>query len=129
MSFKPILTFLAMVLFLSSLSINALAQGTTSRLTGTVTDNSGAAVKGVAVTLTNEGTGNSLTTETSDSGSYTFDLIPAGTYSVTAEQQGFKKIISKENVVNINQPATVNISLEVGGVAETVTVQGTAEAV
>ncbi len=118
-----------MMFFLVALTFNASAQGTTSRITGTVTDNTGAAVQGATVTLTNEATATSLTTETSDSGSYTFDLIPAGTYSVTAERQGFKKFVSKENAVNINQPATVNISMEVGGVAETVTVQGTVEAV
>ncbi len=105
----------------------AFAQGTTSRLTGTVTDSSGAAVSGATVTLTNEGTGISLTTETADSGTYTFDLIQAGSYQVTVEKQGFKKTIAGKNTVFINQPATVNISLDVGGVAETVTVEGTAE--
>ncbi|MDQ3041928.1 MAG: carboxypeptidase-like regulatory domain-containing protein, partial [Acidobacteriota bacterium] len=129
MSFKLILAICTIVVCLLAVSLNALGQGTTSRITGTIQDNSGAAVAGATVTLTNEGTGTSLTTETSDSGSYTFDLIPAGTYSVTAERQGFKKFISKENAVNVNQPATVNISMEVGGISETVTVQGTVEAV
>jgi protocatechuate 3,4-dioxygenase beta subunit len=59
------------------------AQGTTSRLTGTVTDASGAAISGATVTLTNEGTAISLTTVTGESGAYTFDLIPAGSYQVT----------------------------------------------
>ncbi|MDQ3713020.1 MAG: Plug and carboxypeptidase regulatory-like domain-containing protein, partial [Acidobacteriota bacterium] len=129
MSFKPILTVFSMVVCLLALNFNASAQGTTTRITGTIQDNSEAAVAGATVTLTNEGTGTSLTTETSDSGSYTFDLIPAGTYSVMAERQGFKKFVSKENAVNVNQPATVNISMEVGGISETVTVQGTVEAV
>ncbi len=57
--------------------VAAFAQGTTSRLTGTITDGSGAAVSGANVTLTNEGTGISLTTETADSGAYAFDLIQA----------------------------------------------------
>ncbi|MCY7345187.1 MAG: carboxypeptidase regulatory-like domain-containing protein [Pyrinomonadaceae bacterium] len=129
MSFKPILTVFSMVACLLAINFNASAQGTTSRITGTIQDNSGAAVAGATVTLTNEGTRTSLTTETSDSGSYTFDLIPAGTYSVMAERQGFKKFVSKENAVNVNQPATVNISMEVGDVSETVTVQGTVESV
>jgi hypothetical protein len=129
MNLRSFSTVFAMVVFLLALTFNISAQGTTSRITGTIQDNSGAAVAGATVTLTNEGTGTSLTTETGDSGSYTFDLIPAGTYSVTAERQGFKKFVSKENAVNVNQPATVNITMEVGGIAETVTVQGTVEAV
>jgi hypothetical protein len=129
MSFRPILTILAAIFLLSAFSFDAMAQGTTSRITGTVTDSSGAAVSGATVALTNEGTNVSITTETSDSGTYTFDLIQAGTYSISVEKQGFKKIISNGNIANINQPSTVNVSMEVGGVAEVVTVEGTAEVV
>lgn len=119
----------AVVLVLFALAFDALAQGTTSRITGTVTDNSGAAVAGATVTLTNEGTNVSNTTETSDSGAYTFDLIQVGTYSVSVEKQGFKKFLSKQNEVSVNQSATVNVLMEVGGVSETVTVEGTVEQV
>src|SRR5690349_22935740 len=75
----------------------SLAQGTTSRVTGVVTDNTGAAVSGATVTLTNEGTNTSINTQTSDSGTYTFDLIQPGKYTITVEKQGFKKFISKQN--------------------------------
>jgi hypothetical protein len=105
------------------------AQGTTSRVTGTVTDASGAAVSGATVTLTNEATAVSLTTETSESGAYTFDLIQIGSYTVTVEKTGFKKLVSTKNKVNINQPATVNVALEVGDVSATVNVESTAEQV
>lgn len=114
---------------LISLALNAYGQGTTSRFTGTVQDGSGAAVAGATVTLTNEATGISLTTETSDSGTYTFDLIQPGTYQISVERQGFKKFVSNKNVVNINQPATANIALEVGDVTATVTVQSAVEEV
>lgn len=110
-------------------SFTVYAQGTTSRLTGTVTDNAGAAVAGATVTLTNEGTQVALTAETSESGSYTFDLIQAGNYEVAVEKSGFKKSVATGNVVNINQPATVNIALEIGDVSATVTVEGAAEQV
>ena len=129
MSKKPFgLLFSVLILTLVS-AVAVFSQGTTSRLTGTVTDSSGAAVSGATVTLTNEGTGISLTTETADSGAYTFDLIQAGSYQVTVERQGFKKTVTSKNTVFVNQPATVNVALEVGGVAETVTVEGTAEVV
>lgn len=105
------------------------AQGTTSRVTGTVTDASGAAVLGASVTLTNEGTQTSQNAVTSESGAYTFDLIQPGNYTVSVERQGFKKFVATGNVVNVNQPATVNVALEIGDVSATVTVEGAAEQV
>lgn len=107
----------------------ALAQGTTSRITGVVLDPQGAAVSGATVTLTNEGTGASLTATSSDSGTYTFDLIQVGSYTVTVEKQGFKKFLSEHNAVNVNQPTTVNANLEVGNVNEVVQVTAAQEAV
>lgn len=129
MNRKPfrLLVLIISLIFFSVVVV--LGQGTTSRLTGTVTDSAGAGVSGATVTLKNEGTGISLTTETSESGAYTFDLIPAGSYQVTVERQGFKKIVSNSNTVNINQPATVNLALEVGDVSAIVSVEGTAEQV
>jgi carboxypeptidase family protein/TonB-dependent receptor-like protein len=104
-------------------------QGTTSRVTGTVNDTTGAVVSGATVTLTNEGNNVSFTTQTSSSGAYAFDLIPAGTYRVSVEKSGFKKFVSTGNIVQINQPATVNINMEVGDVAAQVTVEAAAVAV
>ena len=69
---KPFLAFLFLALCLVAA---AYGQGTTSRVTGTVQDSNGASVPGAMVTLTNEGTGVSFTTETSDSGTYSFDLV------------------------------------------------------
>ncbi|MBS1796398.1 MAG: carboxypeptidase regulatory-like domain-containing protein [Acidobacteria bacterium] len=105
------------------------AQGTNSRITGVVTDSSGAAVSGANVTLTNEGTNATLTTQTSDSGAYTFDLIQPGKYQVAVEKVGFKKFVSKGNAALINQPTTVNVALEVGDVSATITVESSAEQV
>ena len=59
---------------------------------------------GATVTLTNEGTNVSFTTQTSGTGAYAFDLVQAGTYKVTVEKSGFKKFVSSGNVAQINQP-------------------------
>jgi hypothetical protein len=126
---KPFLFAFTLLVFLFGLSGSVFAQGTTSRVTGTVTDSSGASISGATVTLTNEGTNTSLTTQTSDSGTYTFDLIQPGNYTVTVEKQGFKKFISKGNAALINQPTTVNVALEVGDVSAAITVESTAEQV
>src|SRR6266550_2426245 len=121
-------SFLLIALLLSLSSI-AIGQGTASRVTGIVLDPQGGAVPGATVTLTNEATRGSLTTETTDAGTYVFDSVQVGTYTVAVEKQGFKKSISSGNTANINQPATVNFSLEIGGVSEVVQVAATAEVV
>ena len=86
----------------------ALGQGTTSRVSGTVRDANGSAVVGATVTLINEGTSISFTTNTSDSGAYTFDLVQVGTYTLTVEKDGFKKFQSSGNSINVNQPTTIH---------------------
>ena len=123
---KPISAFLLLTCCLIAL---ANGQGTTSRVTGTVHDSNGSAVSGAMVTLTNDGTGISFNTQTSDSGTYVFDLVQIGKYTVSVEKQGFKKFVSSGNTVNINQPATINATLEPGAVQETVLVQAGAEEV
>lgn len=125
------LFLIAFSIFIIAIALGGVAhaQGTTSRVTGIVTDSSGAAVAGAAVTLTNEGTNYSITTQTSNTGSYTFDLIQPGTYQITIEKSGFKKVVSKGNAATINVPATVNVTLEAGDVSATVTVSGSVEQV
>lgn len=111
------------------LAATILAQGTTSRVAGTVTDQNGGAVSGATVTLKNEATGVAFNTTSSSSGAYAFDLIPAGTYQVTVEKSGFKKFITTGNVVQVNQPATVNVAMQIGDVSASVTVEAAADVV
>lgn len=117
-----------LVLFVAC-AANVFAQGSASRVTGTVEDSSGATLTGATVTLTNEATNVSFTTQTTDTGSYTFDSVQVGTYTVTVEQPNFKRFVSTGNAVNVNQPATINAALEAGGVNETVTVNASVELV
>lgn len=126
---NPITLALCALLLLTPFARPARAQGTASRVTGVVTDPSGAVIEDALVTLTNEGTNTSITTRSTSAGTYVFDLVQVGTYTVAVERQGFKKFVSTGNRVNINQPTTVNVSLEAGAVAETVTVVGAAEQV
>jgi hypothetical protein len=126
---KRHIQFLIISVFLLALSSVALAQGTTSRVTGTVTDTAGAAVAGATITLTNEATQTSLNTVTEENGGYNFDLIQPGIYTLAAEKSGFKRLISTNNTVNVNLPATINVQLEVGDVSAVVTVESTASEV
>jgi Carboxypeptidase regulatory-like domain/TonB-dependent Receptor Plug Domain len=120
--------FSILVVFFLCTSVSN-AQGTTSRIVGTVQDSSGSAVGGATVTATNEGNGIGFTAQTSDSGTYTFDLVAAGNYRITVEKTGFKKFVSNKNAAFVNQPATINVTLEVGGVSEIVTVVDSSEKV
>src|SRR5215472_4417575 len=104
-------------------------QGTTSRLVGTVTDTSGSIVPGAQVTLTNEGTGVSFSTTTTQAGTYVFEALQVGNYRVDVAAAGFKKFSSTGNHVIVSEPTTVNARLEVGATAETVEVSGAAEIV
>lgn len=117
------------VAFILAAVVSSFAQGTASRVTGTVTDPSGDALAGATVTLTNEETNVSFTTQTTDAGVYAFESVQVGTYRVTIEQPGFKRFISTGNAINVNQPATVDARLETGGIEETVQVNASAELV
>jgi hypothetical protein len=129
MTKKSIFAAFTFCFIVLGLFISSFAQGTTSRLTGTVTDSAGSVVPGAKVILTDEKTDISITTTTGENGIYTFDLIQAGVYTITVEKNGFKKYVSTKNSVNVNIPATVNVPLEIGDVSAVVTVENTAEVV
>ena len=108
---------------------SALAQTSTGRVVGTVQDQAGAIVAGAAITATNEETGVTYTTASTDSGKYTFEALPPGFYTIQVEAANFKKFSSSRNVVTANDTATINASLDVGNISETVQVVGTYERV
>jgi hypothetical protein len=110
-------------------SFAAFAQGTTSRVTGTVTDQSGAAVPGATVSLTNTATTVAFTTTSSADGVYVFDSVQIGDYTVTVRKDGFKKFVSSSNAVSLGRPTTVDVKLDVGAVSEVVQVEASAERV
>ena len=106
-----------------------LAQGTTSRVLGVVQDPTGAAVPGATVQLRNEATGAVFTTRSSEIGAYVFDAVQSGRYTITVEAAGFKRFVSRGNEVTIGQPTTVNVTLEVGALAEQIEVTASYELV
>ena len=66
----------------------AAGQGTTSRVSGIVTDSSGGRIPGATVTLTNDGTGISFIAVTGETGSYSLEAVQVGRYTLTVELQG-----------------------------------------
>jgi len=99
-----------------------MAQVDTGSITGTVSDSSGAVVSGAKVTLTNEGTGASLTTTTSADGGYKFTPLRIGSYKVDASQQGFKTSSETHIAVDVGTSVLVNLKLQPGSVGETIEV-------
>ncbi|HMY76931.1 MAG TPA: carboxypeptidase-like regulatory domain-containing protein, partial [Blastocatellia bacterium] len=95
------------------------AQVTTGSILGTVRDNSGATVKGAKVTITEVGKSNPTTYTTDDEGAYNAPFLIPGTYSVTVEATGFKKAVTNNVVVQIDQKARIDFSVEVGQLSET----------
>jgi Carboxypeptidase regulatory-like domain/TonB-dependent Receptor Plug Domain len=115
--------------FLTLWAAPASAQGTTSRVTGTVTDSTGAIIPGATVSLTNDQTGINFETTSSGTGTYTFEAVQVGSYTLSVQLQGFKKFVSSGNQVNIGTPTTINAVLAAGGLEESVEVRASSQLV
>jgi hypothetical protein len=109
-------------LFLFLFAAAAFGQAGRGGISGTVSDPSGAIVPGAQVVLLNRATGVTQHTVTSSAGLYSFISLNPGVYKVTATQTGFKTASQENITVNVDQVTEVNITLEVGAIAETVTV-------
>jgi outer membrane receptor protein involved in Fe transport len=102
----------------------AAAQQTTGNISGRIVDAQGSAIPGVTVTGRNTQTGFVRTDVSDGEGIYRLTALPVGPYDVSAELQGFAKFESKGLVLNVGQNMTVDISLTVASLSETVTVTG-----
>ncbi len=116
---------LAVVLFLAT----GYSQMTTATISGTVTDDTGAVIPGVAVTSNNTGTGAVRRGETDARGVYHLRQLQVGMYDVRAELSGFQASIRAGIQLTVGQEATINITLSVGAVTESVTITGEAPVV
>jgi outer membrane receptor protein involved in Fe transport len=106
------------------------AQDAAGKITGTVTDATGAVVTGAKVTVTHTGTRIGRKTVTDASGSYQAAPLPIGLYEVAAEAPGFSRtVVTGKNPLEINQTLRIDITLEIGNVKDTLTVEGGATSV
>jgi outer membrane receptor protein involved in Fe transport len=118
---------LAIALTLATLP-SLFAQQSTGEIVGTVIDPGGAAVKGATVTIKDVERGTSLSTQTNESGAYSFPRVPAGNYEVTATMQGFQTARRPAFELAINQTARLDFQLRIGAASETVNVSEAAPA-
>ena len=112
------------LILLCTLAIPAFPQQDLGTVTGRVTDPSGALITGAALTLTNQETGAKIRTPTNDSGNYAFRSLPYGSYEMSAEAKGFRKLIRKGIRVYVGETLNVDLTLEIGSVDQTVEVSG-----
>jgi hypothetical protein len=112
-----------LLLILACLQTPVAAQGTSGTILGTVKDPNGSAIPGAKVTVLNTQTGLKREMTTNDQGDYEFGFLPIGLYSVTAERGGFSTAAVDGIKLEVDQKARVDVSLQVGGIGETVRVE------
>ncbi|MFL6448588.1 MAG: carboxypeptidase regulatory-like domain-containing protein [Bryobacteraceae bacterium] len=113
---------LALLLAVSFLALDSKAQETRATLSGTISDQSGAAVSDATLRLVNVDTSVEATTQSNQLGQYHFLFVNPGNYRLTAEMSGFRKYVREGIQLETNQSATLDVSLQLGNQAETVTV-------
>ena len=124
-----VLSILGIAILLCLCGMNLFGQGTsTGSVIGRVTDSSGAVVAGADVSLTDVATNVARKTATNSSGLYTFRDVPTGRYDLSVSHPGFRTAVVAHQDVAVGLTLTLNASLEVGAITETVQVEATAGA-
>src|SRR5580704_17888065 len=118
--FRASLLFCTLSLICSTQS--ALAQVTTGRIAGVVSDSSGSSLPDVAVTVTQVDTATSTTVNTDAAGNYLATNLKIGMYTVSFQKQGFQRSVESNVDVGIGQVVRVDVALKVGVVTQTVEV-------
>lgn len=121
---RCVFLYLAVALVvLASTSGRLWAQAQTATITGTATDSSGAALAGASIKVTNTETNVSQSTVADAQGRYTVTDLPVGSYSVQASQSGFQTVVHTGVTLTVGSTIVVNVSLPVGQVSQTVSVE------
>lgn len=117
--------FASALLLIGLFALPVFSQQGTSIVRGTVKDQQGNLVSGAAVKLTSLRTGAERNTTTSSEGLFSFEAIQVGDYKVEVEATGFKKGVVTDIHALVSSPTSVDVTLEVGNIAESVTVSAT----
>jgi len=107
---------------LAGLTLVRAQTASSGSITGQVSDPQGAIVPGAEVTLTDTATKSSQTTTSNDAGRYNFPVVHPGIYDLMVSKQGFKIAKFSSQKVSIGAVLTINVSMEVGALTETVVV-------
>jgi hypothetical protein len=104
----------------------AVAQTETATISGLITDDTGAVVPGAEVKLQSVDRGSAITATTNNAGIYVFASVHPGPYQLTVHKPGFKQVDFLGLIVNVQDHIEQNFRLQVGSVAESVTVEASA---
>jgi Carboxypeptidase regulatory-like domain len=115
-------TLLAASLLAFAFSVQVGAQTSTTSLRGTITDPKGAVIQGAILSLNNAATGYSRATKSANDGVYQFLEVPPATYSLTVSVSGFATVKEDKVTLQVSQPATLDIAMQVRGNTEIVEV-------
>src|SRR5687767_5237344 len=102
-------------------------QTVVGRISGTVQDSNGASVPNASVKVINNANNSERTVTTDDNGFYTVTNLPVGTYTIEAEQKGYKKALVSGQNVTADARLTVDLKLEAGEISETVEIVARSE--
>lgn len=114
-----------LLLFAFAFVAGAQTQLGTGGINGTIQDPNGAAIPNATVTITNRDTGLTRTQTTGDAGQYSFQVLPTGFYTITAEAAGFGRAEQNDLQVTVGRNTTPNLVLSAGGVQAVVTIEDT----
>ncbi len=125
---RRLINTLCGVIFCMLFTTGASAQSTAS-VSGTVQDQTGAAVAGAQVKITNTDTGAVRSAQSSDTGEYTLPSLSIGPYKLEVTKVGFTGYVQNGIVLQVNTNPTIDVSLQVGAVTQQVEVQANASMV
>jgi Carboxypeptidase regulatory-like domain len=120
---RPVTLLVVSVLVFSAVTA---AQTATTSLRGTITDSKGAIMQGVVVMLSNASTGFSRTTKSGNDGVYQFLEVPPATYTLAVNAAGFATVKRDKVTLQVSQPATLDVAMQVKGSTEVVEVSSEA---
>jgi len=103
-----------------------LAQTNTGSIGGTVTDTTGAVMAAVRVEIVNTGTSVKRAVETNEVGQFLAPSLPPGTYELTAERQGFKRLVRNNIKLSVQDALEFNLEMSLGSVSDAIEVKGEA---
>src|SRR5881296_2727623 len=121
-AFGRFVTVTAIVVLIALGTCLSFAQTSTATILGVVRDASGALIPGVSITVKHTESGLTRTAISSERGAYSMPLLPVGAYEITTTMPGFKQAVRTGINLVVGQEAVVDLTLEVGANAETVTV-------
>jgi hypothetical protein len=124
-SLRSAARFLSATLLIGLFSLCAFAQQGTSTIRGIVKDPANQVVAGATVKLISMAKGGERTATTSSDGGFSFEAVQVGDYRIEVEAQGFKKGVVTDVHALVSSPTSVDVQLEIGNIAESVTVSAT----